>query len=118
MKPEFQNEHLANFRDPYTRAQIEAALVVADYHGKHSNISPEECDEALKVLNGASLSMVLAWGLRECRRLGNNLRGDYIALRDLCHEVDASASVAAFDERFGPDDGLAEWQRTVRRLAK
>jgi len=73
---------------------------------------------ARAVLSRVPHLYVPAWGLRECRRLGNNLRGDYIALRDLCHEVDASASVAAFDERFGPDDGLAEWQRTVRRLAK
>ena len=49
----------------YTKLQIRAALVVSDYHSKKGNVSGEECDIAVCEMDGAPLSAILAWALRQ-----------------------------------------------------
>jgi hypothetical protein len=60
----------------YTKLQIQAALVVSDYHSKIGNVTAKECDIAVCEMDGAPLSAVLAWALRQS--IADTARLDYL----------------------------------------
>ncbi len=55
-------------RKIYTERQISAALTVADFHSGLNRITPCMCDEAVKRLEGAPMSAVLASAYTESQR--------------------------------------------------
>ena len=59
----------------YTEPQINAALVVADFHAGLNNVKRDECDTAVARLAGAPLSAVLAAAYRSERELRLRTQG-------------------------------------------
>lgn len=104
----------------YTESQINAALVVADFHNGINNVTRDECDTAVSRLAGAPLSSVLAVAYR-----GQKIRLNdaVLALKEMCEERmgnfrgyswDSGAGSSGYDEALRE---IIKWADSVRDSA-